>query len=260
MRRQQAQSVVRIAVSLALAVAGVAAAAWAEPDEEGCKDHPMFSRMNDYYISGCRTKPFDRVELYVGDDETTPIEGKTTVITYSFNHEDGAASELQIVRNYANAVKSLGGSAVYDWGDGGTFKIAKGGREVWVGVACGGGGYSYDLTIIERGAMAQEVTASDMLAALEKDALHQLRYRQGHDSARVAADRRPGRDSHEAERRAQAEHRGPHRQRRDGGRQQAALRATRQGGDGGGGGERRPGGEAVRGGLGSGEADRRQPE
>jgi OOP family OmpA-OmpF porin len=168
MRRNTTVHVVGVAVSLAL-VGLLGAEASAQQDEEGCKDHPMFTRMRDYYISGCSTKPFDRVEFTVGDDKTTYIEGKATVINYSSQREEGYASEVQIARNYTNAVRTLGGTTVYDWGTGATLKISRGGREVWVAVAPANSGSVYDLTIVERGEMAQEVAASDMLAALQKD-------------------------------------------------------------------------------------------
>jgi OmpA-OmpF porin, OOP family len=168
MHQNEAKRVVRLGVSLALAL-GFAAEATAQQDEAGCKDHPMLTRMRDYHITECRSTPFDTAELYTADDKTVTIEGKKTEIDYTFNREEGAPSELQITRNYANALRSLGGAPVYEWSDGATLKLAKDGRETWVGVQAGSQGFSYKLTVVERGAMAQEVTASDMMAALQKD-------------------------------------------------------------------------------------------
>jgi OOP family OmpA-OmpF porin len=168
MRQNEARRVVKLLVSLALGL-GLGTGATAQQDEGGCKDHPMLTRMRDYHITECRSTPFDRAELYTADDKTVTIEGRKTEIDYAFNREDGAASGLQITRNYANAMKTLGGGPVYEWGDGATLKLAKDGREVWVGVDTANQGLYYKLTIVERGAMAQEVSASDMMAALQRD-------------------------------------------------------------------------------------------
>jgi outer membrane protein OmpA-like peptidoglycan-associated protein len=159
--------VVRLAVSLALAMA-FAVEARAQ-DEAGCRDHPMFTRMKDYHIRECTTKPFDKVELYTAEDKTIDVEGKTTEINYACDREEGVPSSLQIVRNYTNAMRSLGGGPVYEWDGGVTLKLAKDGREIWVGVDTANAGYYYSLKVVERGAMTQEVSASDMMAALQKD-------------------------------------------------------------------------------------------
>lgn len=34
----------------------IPAAAFAEPDADGCKDHPLFTRMKNYYIVQCEKK------------------------------------------------------------------------------------------------------------------------------------------------------------------------------------------------------------
>jgi outer membrane protein OmpA-like peptidoglycan-associated protein len=168
MNRSETRSAVRLAASLALA-AGLATAARAAQDEAGCKDHPMLSRMKDYHIRECSTKPFDKVELYTAEDKTIDVEGKTTEINYACDREEGVPSSLQIVRNYANAMRSLGGAPVYEWDGGVTLKLAKDGREVWASVDVANAGYYYTLKIVERGAMTQEVSASDMMAALQKN-------------------------------------------------------------------------------------------
>jgi OOP family OmpA-OmpF porin len=70
-------------------------------------------------------------------------------------------SGLQIVRNYTNAVKKIGGQVIYEWEDGGsqnaTMKIVKGGRETWVYVYAVQ--QNYTINIIEKEAMAQDVVA-----------------------------------------------------------------------------------------------------
>ncbi len=167
MDRNETGRVVRLAVALTLATAFAADSS--AQDEAGCKDHPMFGRMKDYHITECGTKPFDRVELYAAEDKTIDVEGKTTTIHYACDREEGVPSSLQIVRNYTNAMRSLGGGAVYEWDGGATLKLAKDGREVWLGVDVANEGVYYTLKLVERGAMVQEVSASDMMAALQRD-------------------------------------------------------------------------------------------
>ena len=139
-----------------------------EADEEGCKDHPLLSRMKGFLIGSCESN-FDAVEFYVGEDKTQKLEGQKTLISYHLMEGAAAPSELQILRNYANAVKAIGGTVVYQSDIYACFKIVKGAGQVWVAVATANSGTVYDLTILEIGEMAQEVTAGDMLAALNKD-------------------------------------------------------------------------------------------
>jgi OOP family OmpA-OmpF porin len=160
----------RFTVLFAFAVllfSGVALAAQ-ETDEEGCKDHPLLSRMKGYKISYCESN-FDAVEFTVGEDQTRTLEGRKTAINYDLTEGAAKPSELQILRNYINAVKAAGGTLVYQSDTYMCSKIAKEGGEIWVSVSTANGGNGYQLIILEVGEMAQEVTAGDMLAALNKD-------------------------------------------------------------------------------------------
>ena len=46
-------------------------AVFAEPDAEGCKDHPLFTRMNNYYIVQCE-KIFDQALIMINEDPDSP--------------------------------------------------------------------------------------------------------------------------------------------------------------------------------------------
>lgn len=148
-------------------------AATANEDAEGCKDSPTLSRMPNFFLDGCENN-FDGVEFYSGEDVSTIIEGNKTVLHYwIMENADGEArpapSPLQIKRNYENALKSLGGAKVYENEDYLCAKITKPGSETWVSVAVGNGGETYTLTIVNVEKMVQEVTANQMLDALNKD-------------------------------------------------------------------------------------------
>ena len=139
-----------------------------ETDEEGCKDHPLFNRMKGFVISSCESN-FDAVEFYVGEEKAQTLEGRKTELNYYLPEGAPTPSELQILRNYANAVKDAGGLVVYQTDIYESLKIVRGSSQVWVAVETANSGTVYRLTILEIGEMTQEITAGDMLAALEKD-------------------------------------------------------------------------------------------
>jgi OmpA-OmpF porin, OOP family len=147
-------------------------------DAEGCKEHPMFpDRISNYLISEC-TNNFNAVEFWISPDasKTVTKEGTTTSIRYDFNAESGQQkpSVLQILRNYENAAKKIGGTTMYFNIAASTAvsKIVKNGKEVaWIKIEAGGND-SNDfiiLTIVELELMKQEITSNDILTALNTD-------------------------------------------------------------------------------------------
>ncbi|HRI80689.1 MAG TPA: OmpA family protein, partial [Cyclobacteriaceae bacterium] len=151
---------------------------YSQEDAEGCKDHPMFpNRMSNFLISECKTN-FDAVDFNVAAGGTKMVtrEGTKTFVQYNFNAESGQPkpSVLQILRNYENAAKKIGGTTVFLSAAEaiGTFKIMKNGKEaVWVKVECGGNDSNdfYTLSILQLEAMTQEITSDDILTALNTD-------------------------------------------------------------------------------------------
>ena len=127
----------RVLVILGFALAILAAANYSraqETDAEGCKDHPLFTRMKNYYITSCE-KNFDAVEFTVADGKTETVEGDRTMINYGLQEGVEPPSALQIIRNYGNAVKTLGGTQLYQEAGvtgSATFKLVKNNRETWV--------------------------------------------------------------------------------------------------------------------------------
>lgn len=158
-----------VIVSLTLLLVGFGAIAFAYDDAEGCKDHPLLTRMKNFYIYGCENN-FDAVQFYVKDYETTKtLEGQKTRIDYSLNENCPVPSDLQIRRNYVNAIKDLGGQIIFDKDAYGTYKVVKNGKEMWIKLEIYNSGWQYGLTVLEIEAMTQEVTADAMYAALNKD-------------------------------------------------------------------------------------------
>jgi OmpA-OmpF porin, OOP family len=104
-------------------VAAPAAAqnAWQEPDEEGCKDSKLVTRMTGCRISSCQVREFDARDLPIskydpnkGERPMKEFEGAVEELHYDCSPKTPA---LQIGRNIENALKAAG------------FKIIFGGRE-----------------------------------------------------------------------------------------------------------------------------------
>ncbi len=156
------------AISVILLLSGIASA---EDDVEGSKDPSYITRMPNFTISLYEQKDFDSYQFEMGETSTT-IEGHTYSIEYQLSEGAKAPGELQIMRNYINAVKKLAGGSVVFEDQGGKraiMRIAKNGKEAWVEVKSQDGAQAYTLTIVEKQEMAQDVTANDMFDALNRD-------------------------------------------------------------------------------------------
>lgn len=137
-------------------------------DQEGSKDPELFTRMPGFYISTYKELDFNRFEFPTASGKTEKVEGHHLYIDYYANSGTKVPSGLQIVRNYANATKSLGGKTVYEYDDGGTYyttlKVVKGNAEVWALVEGASNGM-YKINIVEKQLMEQSVVANaDSLA------------------------------------------------------------------------------------------------
>ncbi|MCG6537297.1 MAG: OmpA family protein [Syntrophales bacterium LBB04] len=144
------------------------APAIAQDDAEGCKDYPLFNRMNGFFIYTCTIKEFDAYDFPVTDDKSARVEGPYSYYIYYQKEGETTKSALQIQRNFKSAWTTAGWSLKYV-PEGGqiTAVMKKAGKEIWTYLEPQDGGYM--LTIIEQEAMKQEVTANSMLDALNTD-------------------------------------------------------------------------------------------
>lgn len=131
----------------------------AQKDTEGCKDHPLFTRMPHFYIENCKEKDFDQAEFVNEKGDEIKVEGKFHWTEYDIKKGYKAPSELQILRNFENAIKKIGGVVVREDGGIAYLKLNKAGKTYWVIVFPRGSGSYYELTIVEKAEMAQEVVA-----------------------------------------------------------------------------------------------------
>ena len=129
-------------------------------DKPDCKDHPLFTRMPDYWISGCKQKEFDARVFSLGQGRKVEVEGQTWEIVYRPQSSlKVKPSELQILRNFEEAVRKLEGTVVSKEKGKETFQITKEGKEVWVEVHADFTG-GYRLFIVEKKGMTQDIVAN----------------------------------------------------------------------------------------------------
>jgi len=153
----------------------------AQADVGGAKDHPLLTRYPKSHIVEYE-KNFNSVEFATSTKNGEPVrerrEGDATILTYFHNSVDNQPSALQVIRNYQNAIMSIGGEVVYERlpkeGDGGetTLKVTTVGKEVWVRLEIGifsAPTQSYKLWIVEVAAMQQVVSANKLLDELNKN-------------------------------------------------------------------------------------------
>ena len=130
-------------------------------DAAGCKDHKLFpTRMPNYRIEACKIEDFGFYEFSLSKPPKIRVEGKHTFITYMFTGaRETEPSPLEVVRNYENAVKKVGGEILFsnpNWFV--TAKIVKDGKEAWVEAKKGNG--KIWLRIVEKSEMTQHIEAS----------------------------------------------------------------------------------------------------
>ena len=86
--------------------------AFAQQDAKGCKDHPLFTRMPGTYIYDCKSSEFEARKWPDPDTQgktEVQVEGKYYFIQYYNQKEfEGKRSDLQVSRNYQNAMKKIG--------------------------------------------------------------------------------------------------------------------------------------------------------
>jgi OOP family OmpA-OmpF porin len=144
------------------------------------KDTPYFSGMPGFSIYDAEDVEFDSYNFFNGKNCTT-VEGKKFKRTYTLKEDAQKSSVIQISRNYANAVRTMGGTVIFEGAPQNAEcadnnglqmmvgKVVKDGNEMWVEVVPAGDGSDYYMTIILKEFMKQDVTASDMLDALNRD-------------------------------------------------------------------------------------------
>jgi OmpA-OmpF porin, OOP family len=166
---------VRFARLIPFAIALLALASPARAQDEKPKDHPRFSGMPSYEISGADVQEFGAGEFEIGGGQPQKhVEGKYWKIDYALKEGAKKAGPLQIGRNYTAILLAKGGRKIVeqlDAGGGsttGTMPIGNG-QNLWLQIDVANNGEMYSLTIVEEAAMKQDVefTAGDLAEALK---------------------------------------------------------------------------------------------
>lgn len=139
-----------------------------EKDVKGSRDHPLLSRMMNYYISGYQENRYDVHSFYDETDHEYTIEGHKWIIEYTLREGFTAPGRLNVFQNHINAVKKIGGEILNNRGL--YMKVAHEGLETWIQVWATDDGSDYRLTIVQRTALEQEVVADPKAMARDIEA------------------------------------------------------------------------------------------
>ena len=157
---------------LTIGLLALASSAFAQ-DEAGCKDHPMFSRMPNYVISGCEDQEFSVYAFTMPDGDPKKVEGHYWKLDFAIKDGIKANGPLQIGRNYWTPMAAKGGKRIVESLDSGggtmvaTMPGPKGGA-IWLEISVANSGEMFTLHVLQEEAMRQDVemTAKDLADAL----------------------------------------------------------------------------------------------
>jgi hypothetical protein len=107
-----------------------------EPDVKGSMDHPLISRMPDFYISGYKYADYDSYKLIDQYKKQVIVEGSKYYIEYKLNKGATEPGELNIRRNIQDALKKIGGRVIFhdNFNKCSTIVLEKDGNETWIDV------------------------------------------------------------------------------------------------------------------------------
>lgn len=130
-----------------------------QQDIKGSKDHPMLSRMPDFWLAEYKEADFESYKFLGANAKPVVIEGHKYYILYRIKSGAQEPGELKIRRNVQDALKKIGGKIIWDenFNKVSTILVLKGNKETWIEVRS----YNnmYRLNIIEREIMKQEIVA-----------------------------------------------------------------------------------------------------
>jgi len=176
-------------ILLPLLISTITLCAFGQEDNKACLDKTLqfFSPMEGFYVTDfCKYTEFGRYEFWVqGGSRAIVKEGVYRETWYHRKEESQRhVSGLQILRNYVNAIKAVGGSVLKE-SDGNILTTTFQGKELWILINININSTdqdNYGIFSIEVDAMKQEVTALDIqgsIATLGKIALYGIQFDTG---------------------------------------------------------------------------------
>ncbi len=181
----------RVLIAL-LAALLVATSLRAQDDRQGSSDHPLISRMPDFWIAVYKENAYESHAFRDSNDLEVSIEGRYYHIEYRLKKGGQEPGRLMTLENHQNALKGIGATT---WRRGKSdlyAKVENEGQETWIQVHALDS--LYRLTIVERTPMEQKVTVdSDALlgdlATTGHAAVYGIYF--AHDSADINQESRP---------------------------------------------------------------------
>lgn len=167
-------------ISILMFVIALSNFTYAQNDADGCKDHALLTRLENFYISDC-SESYNELVLRTSVSKTEAKEGNLFYYYYRFNIDAGVKmkSPLQIIKNYENAVVKNGGKLVYkntnaSEGDiEATLYLSTKEKEYWIQLTrFAGNGIeveAFGLNVLEIESMKQEVVASEIFEKIIKE-------------------------------------------------------------------------------------------
>jgi OmpA-OmpF porin, OOP family len=141
----------------------MAPALLAQADYPGTKDYPGIERMPNTRTLGYTYNKFDSFDFPVTEnnkEKSQSVEGARYFFHYKVKDGVAPGGALETIRNYQNAAKAAGGQILYEYTAGvnrrTTIRMRKGASEIWLFINAYTG--EYEMTIIEKQAMEQQVT------------------------------------------------------------------------------------------------------
>ena len=149
-----------VVLGVLFSLIAVVAALAADTDRPGSKDHPLLSRMPDFFISEYKVTDFDNYKFIGADKQKVVVEGRKLFIEYKLKKDAVVPGELKIRRNIQEALTKIGGKVLFDddFNRTSTILLEKEGRQTWIEVRSLD--KMYRLTSIDKQAMQQEVVAT----------------------------------------------------------------------------------------------------
>ena len=133
----------RVSISF-LVVLIMAGSIQAQNDRKGSSDHPLISRMLDFWIAAYQESEYESHTFRDSSEMETEVEGHYYHIEYRLKKGAQSPGRLMILKNYENALKRIGANTWIRKEKVLYAKVEDGGQEVWIEVACFGQPLSFD--------------------------------------------------------------------------------------------------------------------
>ena len=142
-------------IFILLIMAGIT---YANKDRKGSRDHPLISRMPDFWIAAYQESDHESHTFRDSANNKINIEGHKYFIEYRLKKGGQEPGRLMILKNHENALKKIDAEILKRTKKDLYCKVTKEGKEIWIQVHALD--RLYRLTIVEREQMEQKVAVN----------------------------------------------------------------------------------------------------